>query len=169
MFERLESYLEEFSHYLGTTKEKQEILTEIKSHIMEKAEQEFGEVTQENLDRIIDDYGSPRQVAEKYIEDDQFISSAFKGYLIRYTGILFAVHFGLILVAFFLKTNSMAVFPFFFIPEFDSFQSLFYLPMAFVYDLGLVGIILYFVTQSRKDIKNHSRQNTGNLVESFCS
>jgi hypothetical protein len=35
----------------------------------------------------------------------------------------------------------------------DNFQALFYFPMIFIYDLGLVGIILYFVTQSRKDIR----------------
>ncbi len=36
MSKRLESYLEEISHYLGTNKEKQEILTEIESHLIEK-------------------------------------------------------------------------------------------------------------------------------------
>jgi hypothetical protein len=102
---------------------------------------------------VIDTYGSPRQVAEKYTEEDQIIATAFKGHLIRYTAILFAFHFGLILVAIIFKIDSMIVLPFFYFPEFDSFQSFFYLPMAFVYDLGLVGIILYFVTQSRKEIK----------------
>jgi hypothetical protein len=153
MSEKLENYLEEISRYLGTGKEKQEILTEIKSHILEKAEQEFGKVSKKTLELVIDTYGKPRQVAEKYMEDDQIIATAFKGHLIRYTAILFAFHFGLILVALIFKTGSMAVLPFFYIPKFDSFQSLFYLPMAFVYDLGLVGIILYFVSQSRKDVK----------------
>ena len=153
MSKRLETYLEEISHYLGIRKEKQEILTEIKSHIMEKAEQESGEVTEESLEKVIEVYGSPRQVAEKYIEDDQIIATAFKNHLIRYTAILFAFHFGLILMSIIFKISSMTVLPFFYIPEFDSFESFFYLPMAFIYDLGLVGIILYFVTQSRKEIR----------------
>ena len=152
MSKRLETYLEEIAQYLGTSKEKQEILTEIKSFIMEKAEQESGEVTDDSLEKVIDTYGSPRQVAEKYMDEQQIIAPTFKGHLLRYTAILFAFHFGLILVALIFKTNSMAVLPFFYIPKFDSFQALFYIPMAFVYDLGLVGIILYFVTQSRGDI-----------------
>ena len=152
MFKKLENYIEEIGHYLGTNKEKQEILTEIKSHIMEKTEQEFGEVTESSLDRIIAIYGSPRQVAEKYMDECQIIAPTFKGHLLRYTMILFAFHLGLILISVIFKF-SMAVLPFFYIPKIDSFEALFYIPMAFVYDLGLVGIILYFVTQSRKEIK----------------
>ena len=152
MSKRLETYLEEISRYLAINKEKQEILTEIKSHIMEKAEQEFGEVTESSLERVIGAYGNPRQVAEKYMDDYQIIAPAFKGHLLRYTIILFAFHSGLILLSLIFKT-SMAVLPFFYIPRIDSFQALFYLPMAFVFDLGLVGIILYFVTQSRQDVR----------------
>ncbi len=152
MSEKLENYLEEISRYLGTGKEKQEILVEIKSHLMEKAEQEFGEVTEEKLERIIDAYGSPRKVAEKYMEDYHIIAPTLKGHLLRYTMILFVFHFGLILLCLIFK-KSMAVLPFFYIPRIDSFQALFYLPMAFVFDLGLVGIILYFVTQSRGDVR----------------
>lgn len=151
MSKGLESYLEEVSQYLGPGKEKQEILQEIKSHIMEKAEQEFGEVTGDALESIIGTYGSPRQVAEKYLEDSPIIAPAFKGHLLRYTMILFGFHLGLILLCIILKT-SMTVLPFFYVPKIDSFQAFFYLPMAFVFDLGLVGIILYFVTQSRREI-----------------
>jgi hypothetical protein len=152
MYEKLRKYLEEIGHYLAASKEKEEILTELKSHILEKAEQEFGEVTEDALERVMNVYGSPRKVAEKYMEGYQIIAPSFKGYLIRYTSILFIFHFGLILLSLIFKT-SMAVLPFFYIPKIDSFQALFYLPMAFVFDLGLVGMILYFVTQSRKDIR----------------
>ena len=152
MYGKLEKYLEEIGHYLAASKEKEEILTEIKSHILEKTEQEFGETTEEALARVIQAYGSPRQVAEKYMEGHQIIAPGFKGHLIRYTAILFSFHFILILLSLILKT-SMTVLPFFYIPRIDSFQALFYLPMAFIYDLGLAGIILYFATQSQKDIR----------------
>jgi hypothetical protein len=152
MSKRLETYLEEISRYLGTGQEKQEILTEIKSHILEKAGQEYAEVTEESIEHVVEAYGSPRQVAEKYLEDSQIIAPALKGHLLRYTTILFAFHLGLIALSSILKT-SMAVLPFLYIPEIDSFQTLFTIPMAFFFDLGLVGFILYFVTQSRKDIR----------------
>jgi len=152
MYENLEKYLKEISHYLVIQKGKEEILSEIRSHIMEKAEQEHGETSENALEKVIAAYGNPRQVAEKYIDDVQIIAPSFKKYLLRYTALLFALHFGLTLVALLFKT-SMAVFPFFYIPKMDSFQSLFYIPMTLVFDIGLVGIILYFVTQSRKEIK----------------
>ena len=41
MSEKLETYLDEIRRYLASSKEKQEILTEIKSHIMEKADEEY--------------------------------------------------------------------------------------------------------------------------------
>ncbi len=152
MHEKLNKYLEEISHYLAAVSEKEEILNEIKSHILEKAEQEFGQTNKGALDKVIDNYGSPRKVAEKYIEDFEIIAPRFKGYLLRYTGALFALHFSLILLSFVFKT-SMLVFPFFYIPYINSLQGLFYVPMSFVFDLGLVGIFLYFVTQSQKDIR----------------
>lgn len=152
MSERLENYLEQISQYLGMSKEKIEILTEIKSHIMEKAEREFGEMTENSLAKVIDAYGSPRRVAEKYMDDQHIIAPTFKGHLLRYTAVLFFAHFALTLLAVIFKTQ-MLILPFFYIPKMDNFQALFYFPMIFIYDLGLVGIILYFVTQSRKDIR----------------
>jgi len=44
MHEKLRKYLEEISRYLAAVSEKEEILNEIKSHILEKAEQEFGKI-----------------------------------------------------------------------------------------------------------------------------
>jgi hypothetical protein len=152
MHEKLETYLDEIRQYLASNKEKQEILKEIKSHILEKAEREYGELSESSLSKVIDVYGSPRIVAEKYMDGQQIIASTFKGHLLRYTMILFAFHFGLTVISLIFKT-SMLVFPFFYIPKIDSLQALFYLPMTFVFDLGLVGIILYFVTQSGKDIR----------------
>jgi len=152
MFEKLDTYLDEIGHYLADSKEKQEIIAEIKSHILEKTEEEYGEITDITIERIIETYGKPQQVAEKYMDDYQIIAPTFKGHLLRYTAVLFAVHFTLTVFAFIFKTR-MLILPFFYIPKMDNFQALFYFPMIFIYDLGLVGIILYFVTQSRKDIK----------------
>ena len=152
MFERLETYLEEISHFLSLREGREEILAEIKSHILEKAEQEYGEITVSTLSRVIAAYGSPRMVAERYLEDVQIIAPSFKRYLLRYTGILFLFHFGLTVTAF-LMDKTMLVFPFFYIPRLEDPGAILYLPMALIFDLGLVGLILYLITQSRKDIR----------------
>ena len=152
MYKKLQTYLEEIDHYLALREGKEEILSEIKSHILEKTEQEFGEITESALEKAIAKYGRARQVAEKYMDDVQIISPIFKKYLLRYTGILFAFHFGLTIISLIFGL-SMLVFPFFYIPRMDTLQALFYLPMTLVYDFGLVGIFLYFVTQKKKEIK----------------
>lgn len=130
---------------LGIWKKQEEILSEIKSHILEKAEQEHGEVTETSLDKVIAAYGPARRVAEKYLDGHSIIAPAFKRHLFRYTSFLFAVHFLITAVAV-IFTKSFLVFPFLYVPRMGVFEALFYLPTAFLFDLGLVTLILYFIT-----------------------
>lgn len=102
-FKRLEDYLEEIDHYLVVEKGGEEILSEIRSHILEKTENEYGELTEESVGKTIAGYGSPRQVAEKYLEGYQLIAPTFKKHLFLYAGILFAVHYGFTILSFSLK------------------------------------------------------------------
>lgn len=153
MSKNLEDYLEQIDHYLVVKKDKSEILSEIKSHILEKAESEFGEITEDSLGKVITHYGSPKKVAEKYLEGYHIISPSFKKYLFLYTGILFAFHFALIIISVVNGWKNIMFFPFFFIPKMGFIELLSYVPMAFVYDFGLVSLFLYLVTQSKKDIK----------------
>jgi hypothetical protein len=150
MYQNLENYLQEISHYLAVKDSSGDILSEIRSHILEKTEEEFGKVTEEEVAKIISTYGRPKQVAAKYIEDVEIISPTLKRHLSLYTGILFLCHSALALFAY-LTNISMLSFPFLYIPKMDGWQILFYLPMAFVYDIGLVVIFLYFVTQRKKE------------------
>jgi len=151
MSEKLESYLEEIGHYLAGREEREEILSEIRGHILEKAEREHGEVSDASLDKVISVYGSPRRVAENYLEGAQIIAPAYKRYLARYTSLLFAFHIMLVIIGF-LGKKSVMIFPIF-VPRMTFFEALAYLPMAFVFDLGLVGIVLYLITRSRRDVR----------------
>ncbi|MFC2164457.1 hypothetical protein ACFLT2_05610 [Acidobacteriota bacterium] len=152
MYDKLEKYLEEIDHLLVVSEGRQEILEEIRSHILERAEDESGQVTDESLAMAISRYGSSQQVASKYVGDYQIISPTFKKYLFRYTGILFVVHMLLIFFASLFNTN-VYLFPFFFIPRLDLIHVLNFIPMALLYDLGLVGVVLYFITQKNKEIR----------------
>ncbi len=153
MYKKLEDYLEQINSYLVVKDGREEILSEIRGHILEKAESEHGEITEQSLDKIIIHFGSPKKVAEQYLEGYQIISPAFKKYLFLYTGILFAIHFGLTMITFFFGSGSIMVIPFLYIPKTGFIELLSYLPMAFIYDFGLVCLFLYFVTQSKKDLK----------------
>jgi len=152
MYANLERYLDEISHYLVLRHGAEDVLAEIRSHILEKASQEQGSVSEESLGRVIAGYGSPRRVAERYVEGESLIAPTLKKYLFQYTAIVFVIHMAFTLVALFLKSR-LIVFPFLYIPRMTSAADLFYLPTAFIYDLGLVGIFLYFVTQAREDIR----------------
>jgi len=152
MYDKLEKYLEEIDHFLVVPEGRQEILDEIRSHILERAEDESGQITDKSLMMAISRYGSSQQVAAKYVGDYQIISPTFKKYLFRYTGILFVVHMLLIFFASLFDTN-VYLFPFFFIPRLDLIHLLNFIPMALLYDLGLVGVVLYFITQRKKEIR----------------
>jgi hypothetical protein len=149
MYPNLEKYLEEISHYLVLKQGTEDVLAEIRSHILEKAGQEYGDVSEENLAKVIDGYGNPRDVAERYLEGESLIAPTLRKYLIRYTGFVFVIHMTLTLLALLLKTR-IIVFPFLYIPRLSGAADLFYLPTALVYDLGLVGIFLYFVSQRKE-------------------
>jgi len=152
MYRNLENYLLEISHYLAVKEGAEEILAEIKSHILEKTEAEFETINEDNISKIISGYGKPQQVAAKYLEGFEIISPTFKRHLFLYTGILFVCHLGLSLIAF-LFHSSMVGFPFLYIPDMNIWQFIFYVPMAFIYDLGLVALFLYLVTQKKREIR----------------
>jgi hypothetical protein len=152
MYENLERYLREISHYLNVERGTDEILAEIKSHILEKAAQETDAVTRDSIQRIIDAYGSPREVAAKYMEGREIIAPTLKKYLFRYTAILYAIHLVLTVIAIHFRTSIIAI-PFFFIPRMPVWAALIYLPMALVYDFGVVALILYFVTQRKGEVR----------------
>lgn len=147
MFKKLETYLEEIDHHLVAEEEGKEILDEIREHILKKAGEESGTADEESVAKVIADYGSPQEVAAKYVKGYQIISPLYKKYLIRYTLLLFAFHGGLTVLAFLINLKIQA-FPFFFVPEMKNLYDLIsQLPMTLLYDLGLVGIFFYFVTQ----------------------
>jgi hypothetical protein len=152
MVKNLETYLEEIGHFLSGPVEREEILAEIRSHIMEKIEQEGGPVTETALGKIIADYGNPRQVAEKYLDGRPIIAPAYQRFLFRYTWLLFSFHFVLIVLGAFFK-KSFSVFPFLFIPGRDMADVFLYTPTAFLTDFGIVALVLYYITWTGKETR----------------
>ncbi len=149
---KLDAYLEEISHFLSGREEREEILAEIRSHILEKAEREFGAADDAALAKVIAAYGPARRVAERYFDGRPIIAPAYRRYLFRYTTFLFAIHAALAVIAVAFK-ESFVVFPFLFIPRLNVFAAIMYLPTAFLTDLGIVALVLYFITQSGKEIR----------------
>jgi hypothetical protein len=154
MENKLENYLGEINHYLVVPTGATEILLEIKSHILEKTVETYGDVKPENIEKTIAEYGSPRKIAEKYLEETHIIAPSFRNYLFRYTWILFAFHFGLTCLVYLFRTDIHMFPPLFSIPYMKNiFDLLNQVTMTFIYDFGIVALLLYFITQSKKDIK----------------
>lgn len=152
MSDKLEAYLEDIGHYLSGRAEREEILAEIRSHILEKAEQEHGDAAAASLEKVLSTYGPPRLVAEKYLDGRAVIAPAYNRYLFRYTALLFSAHLILTVFAVAFK-ESFVLFPFIFMPRLGIADALMYLPTAFLADLGLVALILTLITRSGKDVK----------------
>ncbi|MBE3111721.1 MAG: hypothetical protein IMZ46_14645 [Acidobacteria bacterium] len=152
MSNKLETYIEEISLFLSGREERDEILSEIRSHILEKAATEHGETGDAALDKAIAAYGPPRKVAEKYLDGRPIIAPAYRRYLFRYATLLFAVHALLTVIAVLFKEDFI-FFPFLYMPRLGVIEALMYLPTAFLADLGVVALVLYFITQSGKDVK----------------
>jgi hypothetical protein len=152
MSDKLEAYLEEISHFLSGRAEREEILSEIRSHILEKAAAETGYSGDAAVEQAIAAFGPARKVAERYVDDRPIIAPAYKRYLFRYTSMLFAFHAALTVMAVVFKKD-FVLFPFLFMPKLGVIEALMYLPTAFLADLGIVTVILYLITQSGKDIR----------------
>jgi hypothetical protein len=152
MHQNLENYLSEIGHYLAVKDGAQEILAEIRSHILEKTEGEFGTITDDTVAKTISKYGKPQHIAAKYLEGVEIISPIFKRYLFHYTAILFSFHVVLIVAACLLH-RSMVAFPFLYIPAMNVWRATMYIPTTYFCDFGLVTMFLYFVTQRKKELR----------------
>lgn len=174
MYKILEDYLKEISHYLSVDNGAEDILKEIESHIIEKAEDRFGKVEKSGIEQVIKEYGSPREVASKYMEGQHIIDPSFKNYLFLYTGILFAIHVGFYLAALIFETD-IFVAPFIYISNVDYYNIIFSLLIALIFDFGLVSLYLYLVTGKHlkselKWISNFkSRKKSSNLTSLIIS
>ena len=151
MYKNLKNYLEEIDHYLILNEGKKEVLEEIESHILEKTEKNFGEILEENIQKTINLFGSAKEVAEKYLEGFQIIAPSFNNYLFRYTWILFAIHYSLKIISYAFNV-SFNLLPFDLSIKVNGFmQLLAEAPVTWIYDFGIMALILYLITQSEKE------------------
>jgi HAAS domain-containing protein len=151
MDNNLKNYLEEIDHYLILSEGKKEILAEIETHILEKTERDFGTITEENIASTIASFGSAQQVAENYLDGFQIISPSYKNFLFRYTWILFIIHYIFKIISYAFNIT-FRLLPFDLSIDVNRFmQLIFEAPVTWIYDFGMVALILYLITQSEKE------------------
>jgi hypothetical protein len=157
MSDKLDRYLEEISHFLSGKAEREEILADIREHILEKAAEGAAPGTPADnaaIERAIAGFGPARRVAERYLDQSRpIIAPAYRRYLFRYTTLLFAFHALLAIVVGVVFKRDFVLFPLVFMTRLGALEALMYLPTAFLADLGLVTLVLYIISQSGKDVR----------------
>lgn len=149
MYKNLDVYLEEISKYLVGHPDKNEILMEIKSHILDSTESEHSEINEQNLERMIQQFGAPEIIVQNYLEDQVIIKGHYRYQWFQYIVILFALSFSTTLITHILG-ESLYIFPFLYIPSISTLELILYVPMLFFFDLGLVTFVLYKMSHSKK-------------------
>ena len=152
MSRQIEKYLSDVKHYLVTDEPKEDILAEIRAHIQERLDEEKAGDDEETVKRILEEYGDPQEVAARYSENKHIIAPHYRNHLFMYTGIVFAIHLGLYLLSL-IVGRGMWVLPYGDVTVENVFQLVSMIPQAFVFDFGLVALILYFITQSGAKVR----------------
>ncbi|WP_028777474.1 hypothetical protein [Shimazuella kribbensis] len=153
MFKAIDIYLNEVKFYL-VSKDKVDILKEIEIAILDKCERQYGEITEQTIEKVLQNYGDPKKLATQYNDDDyHIIDPSFKNALFLYTGITFSLHFLLCLFSSLISDKgSIYIFPFFYIPSLSIYELLLFIPVILLSDLGVVAVVLYVLTRQNKKI-----------------
>jgi len=148
----LKEYLDNIDSFIFGKKpaERREILAEIESYILNNAERDYGNQNDESIKKAIKDFGKPDEVAEKYIEENHIIAPIYKNYLFMYSFIVFSIHMGLLIIGMIAGNTVSIGGEGSFVPLLEFFGQL---PVTFIFDFGLVSLILIILTKYRKNIK----------------
>lgn len=94
MTNNLKTYLNEISQYLYTnnSKDKEDILKEIEAYILEETKNTYQKVTEDGILKVTKDFGSPREVAKRYMHELQENTIPRKRFFMMLLSIVFAIH-----------------------------------------------------------------------------
>jgi hypothetical protein len=96
----LARYLDEVSAHLGSSKGKRDVIRELESAILDRAEEiGKGEVSDDAVREALTTMGEPAEVALAYAGERYLISPRMYRPFLIYTGILFVIHLVMIVVA----------------------------------------------------------------------
>jgi hypothetical protein len=168
--ELLDRYIEEISAHLGRMRGKQEELRELRSAILDRAEESGeGEVSKESMQAAIKSLGDPAEVALSYAGKKYLIAPRLYRTFVTYTGILFAIHIVMILTATAMDA-AIRVFPVMAlrVAQPNSFGSLlFVVSQALFMDIGLMVVLFTIAARSGRTLRAPSlafRSHSGTRV-----
>ncbi|MHC4861909.1 MAG: HAAS signaling domain-containing protein, partial [Planctomycetota bacterium] len=96
----LTRYLDEVSAHLGRAKGKRDVLLELESAILDRAEEiGKGDADPESIEKALDSVGDPAEVAVSFTGEKYLVGPRVYRPFLIYTGILFVIHVVMIAVA----------------------------------------------------------------------
>ena len=149
MNKKLEAYLGEVGHYVSGPKGADDILDEIRSHILDRAQEEFGNTDDESVEKILAKMEEPREMASRYSQGQDIIAPYYRKHLILYTAFLFFIALGVSVVSLVLGKGAIQLLPFFQSSEEDFLIFLGGLPVTFFTYFGIVCLFFMIITKYR--------------------
>lgn len=146
MNRKIEEYLAEVSHYISDTKAADDIIKEVRSHIIDRAQEEFGDTGDESLEKILSKLEEPRQMAEKYSQGQDIIAPYYRKHVIVYTAFLFFINLG-VSVASIVLGKGIHMVPFMQVASGDFLTFLGGLPVTFFFYFGIVCMFFMIITK----------------------
>jgi hypothetical protein len=152
----LARYLDEVSAHLGRKKGKRDLLLELESAILDRAEDiGGGEASQEAIEKALTSVGEPAEVALSYSGERYLIGPRLYRPFFIYTGILFAIHLVMIVVATVthagIEVGPLVAFR---IPTPHSLLNILFVALqALLVDIGLTVVIFTGVSRVQRTVR----------------
>lgn len=146
MNKKIEEYLAEVSHYIADSKATEDIIMEVRSHISDRAQEEFGDTSDDSLERILSKMEEPREMAGKYSQGQDIIAPYYRKHVIVYAAFLFFINLG-VSVASIVLGKSIHLVPFMQAANDDFLTFLGGLPVTFFFYFGVVCMFFMIITK----------------------
>lgn len=146
MNNKVEEYLAEVSHYIADTKQTEDIIMEVRSHMNDRAQEEYGDTSDESLEKILAKMEEPREMAGKYSQGQDIIAPYYRKHIIVYTAFLFFINLG-VSVASMVLGKSIHLVPFMQVASDDFLTFLGGLPVTFFLYFGVVCMFFMIITK----------------------
>lgn len=155
-YQELDHYLDEVAAHLGPRRGRRDLIMELRSAILDRAEESAGGAPDRDAIRqAMSRMGQPAEVALAYAGERYLIGPRYYRAFLTYTGLVFAIHLVMILIATVTEVG-IEIFPISVmrIAHPHSFLNLLFVAaQALLLDIGLMVVIFSLVTRFQRNVR----------------
>lgn len=155
-YQDLDRFLDEVAAHLGPRRGRKDLILELRSAILDRAEESSGgEPDRESIRQAMSRMGQPAEVALAYAGERYLIGPRYYRAFLTYTGLVFAIHLVMILIATVTEIG-IEIFPISVMriahPH-SLLNLLFVATQALLLDIGLMVVIFTAVTRFKRGVQ----------------